>query len=341
MTALTEYQRLECPGIWRAAAGAQRREVIVALGDATVVISDSRSERALAHWSLPAVLRLNAGEMPALYAPGDEHGETLEIDEPSMVAALEKVHSIIEARRPHPGRLRMTVLGGIVAGVAALGIFWLPGALVGHTAAALPFAKRQEIGVGLLNDLARVGGAPCASRLGDAALAQLATRLFGEGATQIFVMREGVADAIHLPGQILVMNRRLVEAEQTPEVAAGYLLAERLRAEASDPMVALLDWAGLRATFRLLTTGELPPEALAGYAEVLLTAPPTPLDQSALLSRFAAAGVGSSAYAYALDPSGESVLALIEADPHPTGAPGRGMVLPDADWVALQGICGD
>ena len=341
MTALTEYQRLECLGIWRETAAAQRREVIVALGDATVVLSDSRSERALAHWSLPAVLRLNPGEMPALFAPGEEAAETLEIDEPAMVAALEKVHSIIEARRPHPGRLRITIMASILAGVAALGIFWLPGAMTGHTAAALPFAKRQEIGVGLLNDLARVGGAPCASRLGDAALSQLATRLFGEGATQIFVMREGVADAIHLPGQILVMNRRLVEAEQTPEVAAGYLLAERLRAEASDPMVALLDWAGLRATFRLLTTGELPPEALAGYAEVLLTAPPTPLDQSALLSRFAAAGVGSSAYAYALDPSGESVLALIEADPHPTGAPGRGMVLPDADWVALQGICGD
>lgn len=341
MTALTEYQRLECPGLWRETAEAQRREVIVALGDATVVISDMRSERALAHWSLPAVSRLNPGEMPALYAPGDEPGETLEIDEPAMVAALEKVHSIIESRRPHPGRLRMTVLGSILAGVVALGVFWLPGALVSHTAAALPFAKRQEIGVDLLTDLARVGGAACTTRLGDNALSQLATRLFGEGATQIFVMREGVAGAIHLPGQILVMNRSLVEAQDAPEVAAGYLLAERLRAEAADPMVRLLDWAGMRATFRLLTTGELPPDALTGYAEVLLTAPPIPVDDTALLSRFAAAGISSTAYAYALDPSGESVLPLIEADPHPGGATGRDAVLPDEAWVALQGICAD
>ncbi len=341
MTALTEYQRLECPGLWRESAEAQRREVIVALGDATVVISDGRSERALAHWSLPAVARLNPGAMPALYAPGEGPGETLEIDEPAMVAALEKVHSIIEARRPHPGRLRMTVLGGITAGVVALGIFWLPGALVSHTAAALPFAKRQEIGVDILADLARLGGAPCASRLGDRALSQLATRLFGPGATQIFVMREGVSDAVHLPGQILVINRRLVEAEDSPEVAAGYLLAERLRAETADPMVKLLNWAGLRATFRLLTTGQLPQEALIGYAEVLLTTPPAPVDAGALLARFDAAGIGSTAYAYALDPTGETVLPLIEADPHPAGAAGRAAVLPDAAWVALQGICGD
>ena len=341
MTALTEYQRLECPGIWREAAGAQRREVIVALGDATVVISDSRSERALAHWSLPAVLRLNAGEMPALFAPGDEAGETLEIDEPAMVAALEKVHAIIEARRPRPGRLRMTILGSVLASVTALGVFWLPGALVDHTAAALPFAKRQEIGVHLLSDLARVSGAPCSSRLGDAALSKLATKLFGRGATQIFVMRDGVADAVHLPGQILVLNRHLVESEDTPEVAAGYLLAERLRAEDADPLVQLLQWAGLRATFRLLTTGELPQGALTGYAEVLLTTPGAPVDDAALLSRFDAAGVGSSAYAYAVDPTGETVLPLIEADPHPAGAAGRGAVLPDEAWVALQGICSD
>ena len=58
MTALPEYQRLECSGLWRDGPGAQRREVIVAFGDATLVIADARSDRALAHWSLPAVLRL-------------------------------------------------------------------------------------------------------------------------------------------------------------------------------------------------------------------------------------------------------------------------------------------
>ena len=50
MTALKEYARLESGGLWRADADAQRRDVIVSFGDATLVISDS-AERALAHWS--------------------------------------------------------------------------------------------------------------------------------------------------------------------------------------------------------------------------------------------------------------------------------------------------
>ena len=69
MTALPEFQRLECSGIWRETATAQRRGVIVSFGQATLVLSDERSDRALAHWSLPAIHRLNPKEMPARFAP--------------------------------------------------------------------------------------------------------------------------------------------------------------------------------------------------------------------------------------------------------------------------------
>ena len=56
VTALHRYQRLEAEGVWRATPDARRQEVIVVLGDATLVIHD-RGERPLAHWSLPAVER--------------------------------------------------------------------------------------------------------------------------------------------------------------------------------------------------------------------------------------------------------------------------------------------
>ena len=78
MTALKKYQRLESPGLWRDTPEAQRREVVVAFREATLVLSDPRTELALSHWSLPAILRLNAGSLPALYAPGPDGDETLE-----------------------------------------------------------------------------------------------------------------------------------------------------------------------------------------------------------------------------------------------------------------------
>ncbi|MCB1406736.1 MAG: hypothetical protein KDK01_10890, partial [Rhodobacteraceae bacterium] len=72
MTALDKYARLEGPGVWRDGPDAQRRDVAVSLGDASLMIADARSGMMLSHWSLPAVQRLNRGTKPALYSPGPE-----------------------------------------------------------------------------------------------------------------------------------------------------------------------------------------------------------------------------------------------------------------------------
>jgi hypothetical protein len=42
MTALKKYQKLESSGLWRDAADAQRREVVVAFGEASLILSDPR-----------------------------------------------------------------------------------------------------------------------------------------------------------------------------------------------------------------------------------------------------------------------------------------------------------
>ena len=65
MTAFREYERLEATGLWRATPEAQRREVLVSVGEATLTISDFQG-RALTHWSLAAILRKNPGRMPAI-----------------------------------------------------------------------------------------------------------------------------------------------------------------------------------------------------------------------------------------------------------------------------------
>lgn len=342
MTALSEYERLEAPGLWRDAAGSQRRDVIVSFGEATLVIADGRTARALAHWSLPAVERRNPGAMPAILAPGPDSTEELEIDDPSMIAAIAKVHTLIEARKPHPGRLRLALLLSGLGIVAAAVLFFIPGAVVGHTVKVVPAETRAEIGQALLTDVFRVTGAACAAPEGREALARLNARLSGAGLAEsggVIVLASGLQGARHLPGGAILVGRELVERETSPDVLAGHILAERSRAATADSLTQLLDWTGVRPAFALLTTGNLPKESMVGYAEALLSRVQPDPDPQDLLRRFAAAGVPASPYA-AKAVIGDTVRdALRQGDPYADGTPDVPL-LGDSDWVALQGICG-
>ncbi len=336
MTALKEYQRLEASALWRPAPGEQRRETVISVGEATLTISDLR-DRPLAHWSLAALERLNPGELPAIYGPAGDPGETLEIaeNETDMVAAIERLRQAIERSRPHPGRLRTASTLTAIAVLVALLLLWLPGALTRHTVGVVPPIQRQAIGQSLLERIERVAGRACTS--GDTApvLARLARR---SGARRLVVLRAGLTDARHLPGGIVLLDKALIEDHEDPAVAAGYILAERTRAQQNDPLAELLSASGPIATFQLLTTGRLTRDTLDAYAESVLVADPAPPPEDALLRAFAAAAIPSTPYAHARDITGESVLPLIEADPMAGRVPDP--VLSDRDWVLLQSICG-
>lgn len=338
MTALTKYQRLEAAGLWRSAPEAQRRDVIVSLGDATLTITDMH-DVALSHWSLPALIRINPSERPALYSPGDDATEELEIEDETLIKAIEKVRRVVERRRPHPGRLRHWVTAGVFGLLVALGVFWMPDALRDYTVSVVPDPTRDAIGQRILNRIGRVAGQKCDGRNGQSALEQLGVRVLDTEAPRVIVLSTGVQTATHLPGHITLLNRALIEDFEEPDVVAGFLLAEDMRRQNTDPMKALLEHAGLKATAQLLTTGDLPDGVIDSYAEDLLTAAPTPLDNDALLSRFEKAGLRSTPYAYAIDLTGESTLDLIEADP--IALADAAPLLTDADWVRLQGICGE
>lgn len=341
MTAVDKYQRLECSGLWRASAEAQLREVVVALRDATLILSDPRTGQALTHWSLPAVERLNEGEAPALFTAGrlddGSPAEVLELDDPDMISAINTVHVAIIRRRPHPGRLRGVAVTALLTLVAAVGILWLPGAMIRHTAQVLPQSTRVQIGKMALQDMVRLTGSPCDSAGGRRALGTLALHLSNEGVSEIAVVRDGVAVTRGLPGGVVLVNSGLLREGEDPEALAGYVLAEGVRSDTDDPVIPVLRHAGLMATLTLLTTGTITPEAVAGYAEVVLKASQPEPDAQRLLERFAQARLSSTAYARALDPTGETSLALIEADPFKGTSPAP--VLQDNDWVGLQGIC--
>ncbi|MCH2094522.1 MAG: hypothetical protein MK160_05320 [Rhodobacteraceae bacterium] len=338
MTALAEYQRLESTGLWRADPKAQRRNVIVSLGDATLTITDVHG-KVLTHWSLAAVARANPGKHPAIFHPDGDAGETLELseNEDEMVAAIERLRAVIARRRPHPGRLRFAIIAMSAALIVLGSSLWLPGALISHTTRVVPPVKRAEIGAALQARITRVAGVPCDDPGALRALERLSQRLLGQEG-RLVVLPGGASLSAHLPGQTILLNRSLVEDWEDPEVTAGFILAEATRMFQRDPLRDLLDHAGLVGTLRLLTTGDLPEDTLNSYAEALMTATPAPLSDDALLQAFATAGVHSTPYAFALDITGETTLAMIEADPF-AGTP-LPSVIEDSDWVRLQGICG-
>ena len=336
MVALTKYARLEGAALWRAHPDDQRREVIVSIGDATLVISDMQ-DRAITHWSLAAVVRANPGKRPAIFHPDGDAGETLEFaeDEAHMIDSIEKLRRAIDRSRPKPGRLRWAGVLVSVGLVAALAFLWLPGALVSHTMKVVPQVKRAEIGAALSDRLQRMTGPACTAPAGFAALRKLRARL-GTGPLQ--VVPDAIDSSLALPGGTILLDRALVEDFEEPDVVAGYVLAAEVGARADDPLRQMLERVGTLANFQLLTTGEFRSDTLDRYAQVLLTdaRPPAPTD--ALLQAFEARDIRSTAYAYARDVTGETVLPLIEGDPMAGREPV--MVLSDADWLRLQNICG-
>ncbi|MCV6595013.1 MAG: hypothetical protein OIF48_18835 [Silicimonas sp.] len=334
MTVLAKYARLEAEGIWRPEPYAQRRDVIVSIGEATITIAGFNGG-ALAHWSLPAMTRINPGEIPALYKPGPETPELLEIADPEMIAAVDKVlKSIRKGHRPK-GRGRWGRLA-VGAAILAAALLWLPEAITRYTASLVPGVARVAIGEDLLGELDRVAGAPCAAPAGLRALDALEARLFDGTPTRLIVLNSTLAGTTHLPGGTILIGHTLVEDHETPEVLAGYLLAEDIRRSETDPLARLLDAAGLRAALRLLLQGKVSAADLKPMAEAVVADQPSPVPEPALLARMNAAQVPPAPYGYALDFSGESTAQLVAVS-DATLPP----ILNDDNWIALQRICED
>mmetsp|Transcript_22866 Transcript_22866/g.38222 ORF Transcript_22866/g.38222 Transcript_22866/m.38222 type:complete len:338 (+) Transcript_22866:2131-3144(+) len=335
MTALSKYDRLEATGLWRTNPTAQRREVVVSIGDATLVISDL-NDTALTHWSLAAIERAPADGPGAVFHPDGDPDETLDLDvaEAEMITAIDTLRKAVAKSRPRPGRLRWLGAAVSVTAVVAVAVFWLPGALVEHALRVVPPVKEAEIGAALLARIERVSGPPCRSAEAAPALQALAGRT---GVARVVILPGGVREALSLPGGTVVLNRALVEDFEEPDVAAGYVLAENVRSTQVPPLRHVLEQAGTAATARLLTTGSMPDSALDAFAEARLANPMTPVSADVLLPAFAAAEVRSTPYARARDISGEETLDLIEADPLRGTAPAP--IMRDADWLQLQAIC--
>ncbi|MCF3974715.1 hypothetical protein [Paracoccus salsus] len=338
MTALTEFQRLEAQGSWRETPDARLREVVVSVGDSTLILSDPKSDTPLSHWSLPAVTRLNPGRTPAVYAPGSQGAdETVEIDDALMIDAIERVHRAIASRKAHPGRLRGVLTMMAVAAMLAAAVLWLPDAIIRHAARIAPPAQARQVGEAALADIERSTGAVCTRASGQAVLDWLTPRLVGQDA-KLRVVPGALNGALRLPGNLYVLGGDLLVGSPGPEAAAAHLVAARLASAPETTIRAALEHAGLQPVLRLLTLGRLPSGALAGYGEDLLSRPLARPDDTALLAALQQVGIGSEPYARTIDPTGQAVLNLIENDPFRDAVPPMPL-LTDQQWLALQQIC--
>lgn len=337
MTALEQYVRLESDAIWRPAPGQQRRDVLISFGDATLVICD-HADRPLAHWSLPALMRQNPGQRPAIYVPDDDASEELEINDPLMIDAIEQVRKALAKARPRPGKLRYWIGAAAVAASVGLALFWLPHALLRQALSIVPDAKRAEIGATILTQIETTTGAACTTNSGaQSAADQLMRRLFSAGdAPRLIVVPHLPQGALAMPGGIIVLDNALLQTADDPAAIAGLVLATRSALAGRDPLQNVLQRAGLAATLRLLTTGDLPRSALARYANDQLAAPAPQADPPALRAAFVAASLPQAPYlALANQHSGD----LPDIGPDPLAGQTLPATLPDSAWVRLQNIC--
>jgi len=338
MTALEKYARLEGPGVWKANPDAQRRDVVVSLGEASLMLADARSGAVVSHWSLPAVQRLTRGTKPALIAPGpDTGGETLELDDSTLIEALETIRAALMPKPPLR-RLRWALVG--VSALALLAAaWWLPGVLVERTAAIVPPAMRTQIGREVLDGLtlSATGERICAEPHARQALATLRGRVLGNDWRISVVTGVPGLVAAHLPGNLIVLGADLVERLDSAEALTGWILSEAIAADARDPLLDALGYAGTRATLALLTTGTLPDDALIGYWQARLVRPATYPDAETLGAQLDALGVSPTAYALSLP---LDAAALAEALADRPSAPRDGIrLLTDGEWLTLQAIC--
>ncbi|NNJ68329.1 MAG: hypothetical protein HKP54_09850 [Boseongicola sp.] len=334
MTVLAKYQRLESEGVWRADEEAQRRDIIVSIGEATLTLTDL-NEVALTHWSLPAIRRQNPGTRPAVYAPGEDTPETLEIADDEMIDAVEKVLRAVRKQGRHPGRLRNLIYGGLSVLVLVLAVFWLPGALSRYASHIIPEETRDNIGARLAADVERLTGAHCEDPTALAALNRLSQRLFPDATPQVLVLPSALETTQHLPGGTLLVSHKLVEDFETVDVLAGYLLAENLRRRTFDPFERLLKGAGLTAAFGLLTTGDISEDDLRAHAEALIVAEPLELTGDGLAAEFVQSEVKPDAYITAAAPPPQASETLSNASAQIPTSP----LLTDSEWIALQQIC--
>ena len=144
------------------------------------------------------------------------------------------------------------------------------------------------------------------------------------------------------PGGVYVLDARVLDMAQSAEALAGALLLAETRLRMTDPVRPVLAHIGTVKTLELLTTGDVPGAALAGYAAAHSRAPAPAPDPTTVLARFEALNLSTRPFADnpdPLDPDADALLPALRTGDPLAGQLSERALLSDGQWVSLQNIC--
>lgn len=268
-TALERYARLEALGLWRETPDDPGREVVVAFGAATLVLSDV-TERPLGHWALAGVSALRREGGATVFSMTPDGDETLAIRDPEMIAAIAAVSRHGTAPSGRSRRwwrwLRraavLVIVAGVVAGVAVVAA---PRALPTAARSLVPPGREGPLADALLAAIvARAGTPPCAGA--EDVLARVATAIDPIDPPTLRVVDLGGKPLVALPGRTLLLDRGALGPEDRDPIAA---LARA--ALGRDATMAVLQAAGPAADLRFAATGRFSDADLSRIAGALLS----------------------------------------------------------------------
>ncbi len=331
MNPIKDFDRLEAMGLWREVGTRQRKEVVVSFGKSTLVLTDINNNP-LTHWSLASINHLGQSDRGSIFSADPTGEETLEIEDPTMIAAISKIRSTIDAARPHPGRLRAIFRWGSILIFALLVIFWAPSVVKNYAAHVVPAAKAQEISEAVLVSMERITGKRCTTIEAAEALNRLEVRLFPEQPKDIHVLQLGSRISTTLPdGDVILNGRRLAEMP-TPEIAAGFVLAEGLANKENAVMQKLFRSLTIREAARFLSNGKIASDRIDALANQLLFDQPISIDAKALHVRFFETQIPHRPYANFTNSGALAVLPNAQID-------NIDPLLSDAEWLAVTEVC--
>ncbi|MDC1400252.1 hypothetical protein N8305_00845 [bacterium] len=331
MTAIKEFERLESLGLWRDLKDSQRREVVVSFGESTLVLSDINN-RPITHWSLAAIEDAGNSENGIIFTVDDLGEETLEIDDQIMISAIYKIKASIEARRPHPGRLRLFLGASILISFLGVSIFWLPNALTQYASNIVPDSKAVEIGEVILKSIQKTTGSTCSTPLGERALRRLENRVIGSPSNRIQIIEMGNRPSLHLPGGNILLNYRLTLNEPNANLIAGYAILERAIEDEKSPLFDLFKSMGLKKTLKFLGTGDIDNSDLEYFANKQLFGALSAPKADTISELFNVAEIPRMRFANHANRSDLLIANDLMAEEYLP-------ILDEVDWLNLQEIC--
>lgn len=335
MTALDKYQRLEATGLWRQSPDDPGREVIMQFGKATLVLNAS-DDSPLAHWSIPAIEIVADDGETTVYALDSDGYETLTTSDRDMRAALSAILAgKTAATDPGPtrgGRILKALT--VLVAIAAL-ITLIPTFLSSYSHRLIAPERAGLLSAEMMPMIEARTGPRCTFGPGIRALDSIVARLDPATAMRLDVLDLGDLNLISLPGNHVLLNRRIVETAQSADEIAGWAALGLAGSEKSPALRGLFDGGGVWDGMRFWATGHLADSAKTRAVNRVLIASGSGvagLDEKAA-DILSAAELPVRPLAKSLFRNGiTTTIGSSEAD-------GRPMDLADGDWVALQEIC--